>query len=125
MALTNEDLQAIAQLIQPMKDDMQDMKDGMQDMKDDMQNMKDDIDGMKDNMQVLSNRVANVQLTLENQTNHNIQLLAENHLNLVDKLNAAIKVQDKSLLLEVQVSGLRYRVEALEKEFSELKPQTT
>ena len=118
MALTNEDLQAIAQLIQPMKDDMQDMKD-------DMQNMKDDIDGMKDNMQVLSNRVANVQLTLENQTNHNIQLLAENHLNLVDKLNAAIKVQDKSLLLEVQVSGLRYRVEALEKEFSELKPQTT
>lgn len=125
MALTNEDLQAISQLIQPVKDDMQDMKNDMQDMKDDMQNMKDDIDGMKDNMQVLSNRVANVQLTLENQTNHNIQLLAENHLNLVDKLNAAIKVQDKSLLLEVQVSGLRYRVEALEKEFSELKPQMT
>ncbi len=118
MALTNEDIQAIAQLIQPLRADMQNMKDSMQ-------NMKDDIQTINDNMQVLSSRVTNIQLTLENQTNHNIQLLAENHLNLVDKLNSAIKVQDKSLLLEVQVSGLRYRIEALEKEFSELKPQMT
>ena len=103
MALTNADLQAIAQLIQPVKDDMQ---------------------SMKDDMQVLKNRTTNIELTLENQTNHNIQLLAENHLNLVDKLNAAIRVQDKSILCEVQVSGLRYRVEALEKAFSELKAQT-
>ncbi len=110
MALTNADLQAIAQLIQPVKDDMQSMKNDMQSMKDDMQ--------------VLKNRTTNIELTLENQTNHNIQLLAENHLNLVDKLNAAIRVQDKSILCEVQVSGLRYRVEALEKAFSELKAQT-
>ena len=132
MALTNEDIQAIAQLIQPLRADMQNMKDSMQNMKDDMQNMKDSMQNMKDdiqtindNMQASSNRVTNIQLTLENQTNHNIQLLAENHLNLVDKLNSAIKVQDKSLLLEVQVSGLRYRIEALEKEFSELNPQMT
>lgn len=117
MALTNADLQAIAQLIQPVKDDMQDLKNDMQDMKDDMQ-------GMKDDMQVLTNRTANIELTLENQTNHNIQLLAENHLNLVDKLNAAIRAQDKSILCEVQISGLRYRIEALEKEFSEFKSRT-
>ena len=43
MALTNDDLQAIAQLIQPLKDDMQDMKDDMQGMKDDMQNMKNQL----------------------------------------------------------------------------------
>lgn len=114
MALTTDDLQAISNLIQPLRNDMQDMKDDMQDMKDDMQNMKGDIG-------VLSNRMANVELTLENQTNHNIQLLAENHLSLVDKLNAAIRVQDKSILCEVQVSGLRRRVENLEREVAELK----
>ena len=114
--------------IRNMKDDMQNMKDDMQDVKTDIQNLKDDMQDMKDDMQnmkgdigVLSNRMANVELTLENQTNHNIQLLAENHLSLVDKLNAAIRVQDKSILCEVQVSGLRRRVENLEREVAELK----
>lgn len=107
MALTNDDLQAISHLIQPIKDDMQGMKDDMQ--------------NMKDNIQVLTDRMTNVELTLENNTNRNIQLLAENHINLVDKLNEAIRVQDKSMLVEVQVSGLKYRVEALEKEVSEIK----
>ena len=50
----------------------------------------------------------------ENETNHNIQLLAENHCDLVDKLNQAIPV-DKALLNEVQISGLRIRVDSLEK----------
>lgn len=109
MALTNDDLQAISHLIQPIKDDMQGMKDDMQ--------------NMKDNIQVLTDRMTNVELTLENNTNRNIQLLAENHINLVDKLNEAIRVQDKSMLVEVQVSGLKYRVEALEKEVSEIKSQ--
>ena len=114
MALTEQDIQAIAQLIQPVKNDMQDMKVDMQNMKVDMQNVKDDI-------QMLSTRTTNIELTLENKTNHNIQLLAENHLNLVDKLNEAIKVLDKSILFEVHVSGLRSRVELLEKDVAEIK----
>ncbi len=142
MALTEQDIQAIAQLIQPVKNDMQDMKVDMQNMKVDMQNMKvdmqnmkvdmqnvkDDIKNVKNDMQnvkndiqMLSNRTTNIELTLENKTNHNIQLLAENHLNLVDKLNEAIKVQDKSILFEVHVSGLRSRVELLEKDVAEIK----
>lgn len=107
MALTNDDLQAIAQLIQPLKDDIQDIKDDMQ--------------GMKNDMHVLSNRTSNIELSLENKTNRNIQLLAENHINLVDKLNATIRAQDKSILCEVQISGLKYRMEALEREVSELR----
>jgi chromosome segregation ATPase len=128
MALTEQDIQAIAQLIQPVKNDMQDMKVDMQNMKVDMQNVKDDIKNVKNDMQnvkndiqMLSNRTTNIELTLENKTNHNIQLLAENHLNLVDKLNEAIKVQDKSILFEVHVSGLRSRVELLEKDVAEIK----
>ncbi len=114
MALTTEDLQAIAGLLQPIKDDIQDLKDDMQVMKDDMQVMKDD-------MQELNRRVKKVELTLENETNKNIQLLAENHINLVDKLNQAIKVQDKSILYEVQVSGLKFKLENLEREVMEIK----
>ena len=55
------------------------------------------------------------------ETNHNIQLIAENHMNLVDKLNQAIHVSDKTLLYEVQVSTLKSKVEHLEKEIAEIK----
>mgnify|MGYP002508583904 FL=1 len=149
MALTPEDLQAISSLILPLRDDMQtvkadiqsmktdmnimkadilNMKQDIQNMKQDIQNMKQDIQNMKQDIQLLNDRVekleqrvTSVELTLENVTNHNIQLLAENHINLVDKLNQAIRVQDKSILYEVQVSDLRSRVEFLEKEFAEMK----
>ena len=121
MALTEQDIQAIAQLIQPVKNDMQDMKVDMQNVKDDIKNVKNDMQNVKNDIQMLSNRTTNIELTLENKTNHNIQLLAENHLNLVDKLNEAIKVQDKSILFEVHVSGLRSRVELLEKDVAEIK----
>ena len=149
MALTPEDLHAISSLIQPLRDDMQtvkadiqsmktdmnimkadilNMKQDIQNMKQDIQNMKQDIQNMKQDIQLLNDRVekleqrvTSVELTLENVTNHNIQLLAENHINLVDKLNQAIRVQDKSILYEVQVSDLRSRVEFLEKEFAEMK----
>ena len=69
----------------------------------------------------LEQSVSEIKVTLENETNHNIQLLAENHCDLVDKLNQAIPVADKALLNEVQISGLRIRVDSLEKEVAEMK----
>lgn len=93
MALTNEDLQAIADLVQPLKNDMQE----------------------------LNRRMANIELTLENETNHNIQLLAENHITLIDKLNQSIKVADKTLMFEIQMTSLKSRIDHLEKELAKLK----
>lgn len=87
----------------------------------DMQTMKDDMQTMHGDIQSLDRKVTKVELILENETNHNIQLLAENHINLVDKLNQAIKVQDKSILYEVQVSGLKIKIEQLEREIADIK----
>lgn len=93
----------------------------MQGMKADMQEMKSDMQEMKSNILELKQRVTNLELKLENVTNHNIQLLAENHMNLVDKLNQAIRVSDKTILYEVQVSGLQTRIEKLEQQIEEIK----
>lgn len=72
----------------------------------------------------LERRTTNIELTLENETNHNIQLLAENHITLIDKLNQAIKVADKTLMYEVQITSLKSRLEHLEKEVAEMKKET-
>ena len=116
-------LEALYRDMQGMKEDMQGMKEDMQSMKEDMQSMKEDMQSMKGDLQEVKDRTSKLELTLENETNHNIQLLAENHINLVDKLNEAISVQNKSILYEVQVSGLKMRVDKLEQEVREIKSQ--
>ena len=128
MQTMKADMQGMKDDMQGMKDDMQGMKDDMQGMKDDMQGMKDDMQTMKDEMAIMKNqiqmldcKVTKVELTMENDMNRNIQILAENHINIVDKLNESIRVQDKSILYEVQVSGLNIKMNQLEREIAEIK----
>lgn len=97
------------------------MYNDMQVMKGDIQNLKDELQNVKDDVQTVKQKVTSIEVSLENETNHNIQILAENHINIVDKLNEAIRVQDKSILYEVQISGLRTRVDVLERELKEIK----
>ncbi len=93
MSLTNEDLKAISDLIQPIRDDLQEVK----------------------------RKLTGAELHLENVTDKNIQLIAENFIELTNKLNQAIPVADKNLAYEVKVNYLVEKVQTLEKEIAELK----
>ena len=115
------DMQDMKTDMQNMKTDMQNMKTDMQNMKIDMQNMKIDMQDMKTDIQDLKHRVTAIELHLENTTDRNIQLLAENHLTLVNKLNEAIKVSSNTYLYEIKVNLLTERVDKLEQEVSGLK----
>ena len=100
---------------------MTEVKQDVADLKQDMTEVKQDMIEVKQDVADLKQDVTEMKLSLENETNHNIQLLAENHCDLVDKLNHAIPVADRALLNEVQISGLRIRVDSLEKEVAEMK----
>lgn len=134
--MTNDEkLDLILAEIKDMKTDMKDMKTDIQNMKaymqnmdlriqnleTDVQNMKTDIQNMKTDMNSVKLKVTGIELKLEEEIRHNIQLLAENHSNLIDKLNQAIRVTDKTLIWEVQLSGFKIRLEKLEEEFAELR----
>lgn len=82
------------------------------------------LDTLGEEVQELKRRTTGIELTLKNETNRNIQLLAENHITLIDKLNQAIKVADKTLMYEVQMTSLRSRLELLEKEVAAIKTAT-
>lgn len=83
-----------------------------------------DMQVMKSDIQTLDRKVAAIELTLENETNHNIQLLVKNHVYLADRLSQAIHAQDKATLYEVQISGLKMKIEKLEQEVAEIKSKT-
>ncbi len=50
--------------------------------------------------------MASTQMHIENVTDRNIQLIAENFINLTNKLDEAIPAADKSLAYEVKVNYL-------------------
>ena len=97
MALTHEDLQAIALLLNPIQDDIKQIHIDMQQMKDNMQQMQDNISS-------LSDRVDSIETTLENVTNKNISIIAETHLNLSRKLDDAFKAKRENELLLIRVN---------------------
>lgn len=85
-----------------------------------MQSMKTDIQNIKTEMQNLEYKATRVELHLENNTDKNFQLLAENFIELTNKLNQAIPVADKNLAYEVKVNYLAGEVEKLKKEVADL-----
>lgn len=117
----NEKLDLILSEIQGIKSEVQDTKSEMQGMKSEVQGTKSDIQDIKSEMQELKRHITNIELHLENATDKNIQLIAENYIELTNKLNQAIPAADKNLAYEVKVNYLIREVDRLKEELAELK----
>lgn len=50
-------------------------------------------------LEKLDAKITSIQLTLENETNRNIQIIAEGHLDLSRKLNDALKIENELRLV--------------------------
>ena len=120
-----EDVQELKEDVQVLKEDVQGLKEDVQVLKEDVQGLKEDVQVLKEGLACTNQKLIELSLKLENETNRNIQILAENHLNIIDKMNAAVRVQDKSILYEVQISGLKTRVDCLERDVALLKNQAS
>ncbi len=79
------------------------------------------LDLIESEMQEIRRRTTSIELHLENATDKNIQLIAENFIELTNKLNQAIPVADKNLAYEVKVNYLVREVDRLKEELAELK----
>lgn len=84
--------------------------------------VEDRLTVVETRLTVAENKIADIQLTLENDLYKNIQIIAENHVDLTKKLDEALKIETEKELLSIRVNhledGLRKtneRVDALEK----------
>lgn len=64
-------------------------------------------------MEPIKKDLKEIQLTLENETNRNIKIVAEGHLDLSRKLDEALKVENKKEMLLVRVNILESDVRRL------------
>lgn len=104
MTLTKEDLKAIAGMIEKMGSSIK------EDLRQEMREMNTSL---RNDMREMNDRITNIELHLENVTDWNIRLIAENFIELTNKLNQAIPAADKNLAFEVKVNYLAVEVERL------------
>lgn len=73
-----------------------------------------------DEIRKLNEKVTDIQLTLENETNKNIKIIAEGHLDLSRKLNEALKVDDEKEMLMIRVNRLENELRRLKARVEEI-----
>lgn len=116
----SEKLDLLLAGMQDMKSDLLLLKTKVTDLEKNVTNLDNkvtDLDqkftGLEENILELHRRVIDFELHMENVTDKNISLLAENFIDLTNKLNQAIPAADKNLAYEVKVNYLIEEVEEL------------
>ena len=71
-------------------------------------------------MSDVKQEVKDIQLTLENETNHNIRFIAEGHLDLTRKLDDALKVENEKEMMLIRVTSLENEVRRLKTKNEEI-----
>ena len=61
-----------------------------------------------------------IQLTLENDTNKRISIIAEGHLDLIRKLDDALKVENEKELLLLMVATLESEIKKIKKKIEQI-----
>ena len=83
--------------------------------------ISDKLNSMESKMDSMESKLADMRLHIENVTDRNISLIAENHVNLVRKLDENIKITDQTLAYQVKVNFLAGEIEKLKSELRDLK----
>ena len=78
--------------------------------------MTEETKAIMDELQKLNRKITDIQLTLENETNRNIKIIAEGHLDLSRRLHEALKVENEREIIAI-------RVNILEGELQRMKAQ--
>ena len=102
-----ENVKNINSTLNNMNKQFDDINNQIAEMKTDMQNVKDEtkqISEMKTDIQKMKNEIREISLTLENETNRNIKIIAEGHLDLSRKLDKALTVENEKEMALIRIN---------------------
>ena len=68
--------------------------------------MTEDTKIILDRLDKMDAKITDIQLTLENETNRNIRIIAEGHLDLSRKLHEALRLESEKEILMLRVNRL-------------------
>lgn len=78
------------------------------------------IKAVYEDMQEMKRQIKDLQLTLENETNRNIKIIAEGHLDLNRKLDEALKIDNEKEMLLIRVNSLENELRKLKERIEQI-----
>mgnify|MGYP000927860600 CR=1 FL=1 len=89
---------------------------------DDVNSKVDDINNqmseMKADIQKMKNEIREISLTLENETNRNIKIIAEGHLDLSRKLDKALTVENEKEMALIRINMMENEIRRIKEKFA-------
>lgn len=108
--LENRDLEQIAMLLEKSAEKTNEKIAGIENKISGIENkisgMENKISDMDEKMSKMQDDILNIQLTLENETNRNIKIIAEGHLDLSRKYNEASTIKAEEELALIRLNTL-------------------
>lgn len=98
-------------------DNMEARLDNMDSRLDNMDSRFDKVEARLDKVEA---KVTEVQMTLENETNKNISIIAEGHLDLSRKLDDALKAENEKVMLLIRVTRLENEIRRIKQRIEEI-----
>ncbi len=75
--------------------------------------MNEESKAILQKLEEMDMKIRDLQLTLENETNRNIKIIAEGHMDLNSKLDEALKIDNKKEMLIMRVNTLENELRRL------------
>ena len=127
MAGLKEDVSGLKEDVSGLKKDVSGLKEEVSGLKEDVSGLKEDVSGLKEDVSVLKaevsdlkedvsslkQKIISIEITLENETNRNIEIIAENHINLDRKLEEALKAYRDNEIFQIRVNVLDAEVKRI------------
>lgn len=82
--------------------------------------MTEETKTIMDELKKLNDKITDIQLTLENETNRNIKIIAEGHLDLSRKLDEALKIDNEKEMLLIRVNRLENEIRRIKSRVEEI-----
>ena len=101
--LENRDLEQIAMLLEKSAEKTNEKIAGIENK---ISSMENKISDMDEKMSKMQDDILNIQLTIENETNRNIKIIAEGHLDLSRKYNEASTIKAEEELALIRLNTL-------------------
>ena len=92
----------------------------LNDVRSEVGGINQELNDIKRSVAGVEKIVKDVQLTLENETNRNIQIIAEGHLDLSRKLDEAVKIDNEKEILKLRVNRIESELEKTKSRLSEI-----
>ena len=119
-----ENVKNINSTLNNMNKQFDDINNQIAEMKTDIQNVKDEtkqISEMKTDIQKMKNEIREISLTLENETNRNIKIIAEGHFDLSRKLDKALTVENEKEMALIRINMMESEIRRIKEKLADRK----